>query len=155
MGKRAPRVYSWRRSAAYLWISLALWLTLRRFQQITQSCDMNGRPSEKTLVTYAYAEGLGNGGEIDLHNFRFFLKLVLAEETPGTSDEYNRINYNIVVSGQVCTPCEDTLPRLLSKPGRQVYKMVTIFAEDAPASMTPCVREGSRSVTETTALPTG
>jgi hypothetical protein len=31
----------------------------------------------------------------------------------------------------------------------------TIFAEDAPASMTPCAREGSRSVTETTALPTG
>jgi len=88
---------------------------------------MNGRPSEKTLVTYAYAEGLGNGGEIDLHNFRFFLKLVLAEETPGTSDEYNRINYNIVVSGQVCTPCEDTLPRLLSKPGRQVDKKVTVL----------------------------
>jgi len=127
MGKRARRVFSWRISASCFFVCLIFLLTLRRCAQQTQSCDTNGRPSEKTLVTYAYAEGLGNGGEIDLHNLRFFFKVILTGETPGTSDMYNRIKYNIVVSGQVCTPCKDTLPRLLRKSGRRLDETVTVL----------------------------
>ena len=127
MGKRARRAISWQISAAYFWVFLSLLHTLRRRAQHTQSCDTNDYSSEKTLVTYAYAEGLGNGGEIDLHNFRFFLKLILSEETPGTSNEYNRINYNIVVSGKICTPCEDTLPGLLRKSGRREGETLTVL----------------------------
>lgn len=71
--------------------------------------------SDKTLVTYAYAEGLGNGGKIDVYNFRYFLKVAVASNTPGTEDIYNRVDYNIVVSGSSCTPCEETLPGILRK----------------------------------------
>jgi hypothetical protein len=72
--------------------------------------------AELTLVTMAYAEGLGNGGEIDLHNLRYFLKVGVAGVVPGTKDENHRVEYNLVVSGRKCTPCEDTLPQVLKLP---------------------------------------
>ena len=39
-------------------------------------------PSEgdKVLVTYAYAEGLGNGGEIDRHNLHYFIRVGIASD---------------------------------------------------------------------------
>ena len=81
-------------------------------------------PMERTLVTYAYAEGLGNGGQIDLYNFRYFLKVALASNTPGTEDLDNRVDYNIVVSGSICTPCEETLPGILLKSSRSGWVTV-------------------------------
>lgn len=79
---------------------------------------------DRTLVTYAYAEGLGNGGVIDVHNFRYFLKVAMASNTPGAEDIHNRVDYNIVVSGSKCTPCEDTLPGILRKSHRNDWVRV-------------------------------
>ncbi len=74
---------------------------------------------QNTLVTYAYAEGLGNGGEIDLHNLRYFMHVALGGRTPGTEDPRQKVFYNIVVSGGKCTPCRDTLPSILRKSRRR------------------------------------
>ena len=125
MGKRYPKCRWWC-SAASFFVFFAL---LRRAPPPSRRVEhvSNARSMETTLVTYAYAEGLGNGGEIDLHNFRFFLKLILTERTPGTYDEADLIRYNIVVSGKVCTPCEDTLPRLLKSSRRRKASPLTIL----------------------------
>jgi len=73
-----------------------------------------------TLFTYAYAEGLGNGGAIDRSNLDFFLRVALSANTPGMLDGEGKVEYNIVVNGRVCTPCDITLPVVLrssSSPG--------------------------------------
>jgi len=81
----------------------------------------------KTLVTYAYAEGLGNGGELDLHNFRYFIQVALSANTPGTTDPESCIDYNIVVSGSRCTPCEDSLPSIMRESNRNNKEWVTLL----------------------------
>ena len=78
----------------------------------------------RTLLSYAYAEGLGNGGEIDLHNLRFFMKVALKGALPGTMDTSERVDYVIVVSGDICTPCRDTLPGILKKSSRRNWVKV-------------------------------
>ena len=102
---------------------LFMYVSTQRSQEISsfsQATDV----WDRTLVTYAYAEGLGNGGVIDVHNFRYFLKVAMASNTPGAEDIHNRVDYNIVVSGSKCTPCEDTLPGILRKSHRNDWVRV-------------------------------
>ena len=75
-------------------------------------------PSEgdKVLVTYAYAEGLGNGGEIDRHNLHYFIRVGIAGLVPGTSDPNSKVDYIIVVSGWKCELCETSLKEVLIRP---------------------------------------
>ena len=68
---------------------------------------------ERTFVTYAYSDS-GNGGVIDTYNLNYFIIVALSGVTPGTSDPLGRVDYNIVVSGDHCEPCENTLPKVLS-----------------------------------------
>jgi hypothetical protein len=63
---------------------------------------------DRVLVTLAYGEGLGNGGEMDMHNLNFFFKVVLPGRVPGTRDVNGRVDYIIVVNGIKCTPCDTT-----------------------------------------------
>ena len=69
----------------------------------------------RTLVTYVYAEGLGKGGDLDQYNFNFFIKVALTENSPGTYNEMGRIDYNLIVNGMRCTPCDRALPPVLQK----------------------------------------
>jgi len=68
---------------------------------------------ERTFVTYAYSDS-GNGGVIDTYNLNYFIIVALSGATPGTSDPLGRVDYNIVVNGDHCEPCENTLPKVLS-----------------------------------------
>lgn len=78
----------------------------------------------KILVTYAYGERLGNGGEIDEHNLRFFITVGLSGITPGTEDPAGRVNYIFVVNGARCTPCRDTLPSVMDQSKRRNWVTV-------------------------------
>lgn len=71
---------------------------------------------DKVLVTYAYAEGLGNGGDIDRQNFHYFIKVGIAGVVPGTTDPSCKVDYIIVVSGWKCEPCKTSLKRVLQRP---------------------------------------
>ena len=132
-----PKRRSWREHILFLSLSWNIVGLFHRSISPPPQLFGNSRPhntavsrthtSVRTLVTYAYAEGLGNGGELDLHNFRYFLKVALSENTPGTTDPESRIDYNIVVSGLRCTPCEDTLPSIIQRSKRDDREWVTIL----------------------------
>lgn len=83
-------------------------------------------PQDRTLVTYAYAEGLGNGGMLDQQNFQYFIDVVSTGLVPGTMDIVGRVDYIFVVSGSKCTPCEtlakSALARTFSK--KRVVKIL-------------------------------
>jgi hypothetical protein len=72
----------------------------------------------RVLVTLAYGEGLGNGGEMDMHNLDFFFKVVLPGRVPGTRDVNGRVDYIIVVNGDKCTPCDTTFVELYDPSSR-------------------------------------
>jgi len=69
---------------------------------------------ERVLVSYAYAEGLGNGGKIDRYNLHFFIRVALAGNAPGTMDFAKKVDYVFVVNGWNCEPCESSLKQVLS-----------------------------------------
>ena len=68
---------------------------------------------ERILVTVAYAENLGNGGVLDRHNLEYFFQVALTETVPGTIDIRAKVDYIIVVNGELCTPCDVTLRYLI------------------------------------------
>ena len=55
----------------------------------------------KVLVIYAYSDG----GEIDEHNLRFFIRVAISGALAGTADPAARIDYLISVNGYRCRPC--------------------------------------------------
>ena len=69
-------------------------------------------PTKRTLVTYAYSDA-GNGGIIDTYNLNYFIIVALSGATPGTLDPLGKVDYNIVVNGNSCVPCNTTLPKVL------------------------------------------
>ena len=76
------------------------------------------KPFERVLVTLAYSEGLGNGGDMDMHNLDFFFRVVLPGIVPGTADLDGRVDYLIVVNGGKCTPCDTTFVELYDPSSR-------------------------------------
>ena len=81
---------------------------------------------EKVLVSYAYSEGLGDGGVIDMYNLNYFIIVALSGRAPGTQDPLGRVDYTVVVSGSRCTPCEKTLPRV-KKQARWPVRVTVLY----------------------------
>lgn len=84
---------------------------------------------QKVLVTYAYSEGLGNGGLIDVYNFNYFIIVALSGRAPGTQDPLGRVDYNFVVSGKICSPCKTTLRRV-KKQARWPVRVTVMYRKN-------------------------
>lgn len=87
-------------------------------------------PQDRTLVTYAYAEGLGNGGMLDQHNFQYFIDVVSTGLVPGTIDIVGRVDYIFVVSGLKCTPCETLAKSALARTFSEKHVVKILFRDN-------------------------
>ena len=82
-----------------LWLAF-LFFVFALFVIRSNSGTANRKQNNKVLVTYAYAERLGNGGEIDEHNFRFFIRVGMSGSIPGTEDPDGKVHYIFVISSK-------------------------------------------------------
>jgi len=84
----------------------------------------------RTVMVLSYAEAGTNGGRIDMANLEFFIRVAIRGTTPGTLDPTAKVDYIIVVNGEMCTPCDATLPRVLKLSDRPEGWVTVIYREN-------------------------
>lgn len=83
-------------------------------QEMPKAPRESSEKSPRRVVVLAYCEMR----DTDQSNLEFFIRVALRQNTPGMYDSEGHTDYIIVASGETCTPCEETLPRVLALSGR-------------------------------------